>query len=43
MLEPDDLLVSEPVAAELASRDDVTIGESERLRFDADGQLVNEP
>lgn len=40
-LEPDDLLVSEPVAAELRDRPDVTVGDAERLRFDADGELEN--
>lgn len=41
-LEPDDLLVSEPVASELADHPDVTVGDPERLRFDGDGELVNE-
>ncbi|MDR9381394.1 MAG: hypothetical protein RI560_06955 [Natronomonas sp.] len=35
-LEPDDLLLSEPVAAELESRADVTVGQRERLQFDDD-------
>nr|WP_303650314.1 lactate racemase domain-containing protein [Halalkalicoccus sp. NIPERK01] len=37
-MEPDDLLVSEPVARELASREDVSVGELEPLGFE-DGKL----
>jgi hypothetical protein len=37
-MEPDELLVSEPVARELADREDVTVGEPEPLSFD-DGAL----
>jgi len=36
-LEPDDLLVSEPVATELADRPDVSVGDLEPLGFDDDG------
>ena len=41
-MEPDTLLVSEPVAEELADRDDVTVGPLEPLSFD-DGELPAEP
>ncbi|WP_435102822.1 DUF362 domain-containing protein [Halarchaeum sp. P4] len=38
-LEPDDLVVSEPVARELAARDDTTVGDFRPLQFE-DGALV---
>jgi hypothetical protein len=40
-LEPDDLLVSAPVAAELTDRDDATVGDPEPLQFDGGGELQN--
>lgn len=39
-LEPDELLVSEPVAEQLRDREDVTVGESRPLAFDAEGRLA---
>jgi hypothetical protein len=41
-LEPDDLLVSLPVAEELQSHPDVTLGEPEPLAFDDDGEIVTD-
>ncbi|MFB6295816.1 MAG: DUF362 domain-containing protein [Halobacteriales archaeon] len=38
-LDPDDLLVSEPVGAELESHPDVTLGDPEPLQFDDTGEL----
>ncbi|SFR89743.1 hypothetical protein SAMN05216559_0681 [Halomicrobium zhouii] len=38
-LEPDDLLVSEPVADELADHSEVAVSDLEPLAFDADGEL----
>lgn len=38
-LEPDDLLVSEPVAEELGDHAEVTVGDSEPLAFDDDGEF----
>jgi hypothetical protein len=38
-LRPDDLFVSEPVADELESREDVTVGERDRLSFDEAGDF----
>ncbi|WP_458187029.1 nickel pincer cofactor-dependent isomerase, group 22 [Haladaptatus sp. NG-WS-4] len=38
-LEPDNLYVSDPVADELESREDVTVGERERLSFDEAGDF----
>jgi uncharacterized protein (DUF362 family) len=39
-MEPGELWVSEPVAAELADRDDVTVHRDEPWQFDADGELA---
>lgn len=38
-LEPDDLYVSEPVAAELQTHPDVTVGDLEKVVFDDNGEI----